>query len=41
MIADTGRAAPVVRLDGLSPATWYEVKVRALTLALGPNPDPN
>ena len=33
VIADTGRAEPTVRLDGLSPATWYEVKVCALSAA--------
>ena len=36
VIADTGKAEPVVRLDGLSAATWYEVKVCA-----HPNPNPN
>ena len=39
-IADTGRAEPVVRLDGLSPSTWYEVKVCALSASGASPPSP-
>ena len=30
VIADTGRLEPTVRLTGLRPSTWYEIKVCAL-----------